>query len=88
MSTLFFCGSPVTDYPSALQSDTGRFAIYFSEMLAQGVYLPPSQFEAAFLSSAHSMDDIASTLKANRSALERVAQNLVTDQRTQKREGP
>ena len=49
MSTLFFTSQPVTDYRSALQSDTKRFAAYFGAMLERGIYLAPSQFEAAFL---------------------------------------
>jgi glutamate-1-semialdehyde 2,1-aminomutase len=71
MGTLFFTGDPVTDYASALKSDKAMFGRYFLEMLNQGVYLPPSQFEAAFLSAAHSEDDIAKTVSAHRKALER-----------------
>ncbi len=52
MLTLFFSDSPVTDYTTAKQSDTAKFAAFFRAMLERGVYLPPSQFEAAFLSDA------------------------------------
>jgi len=69
MSTLFFTHNPVTDYRSALASDTGRFAIYFREMLNQGIYLAPSQFEAGFVSIAHSNEDIDRTVETNRAAL-------------------
>ena len=53
MITVFFCAGPVTDYTTAKQSDTKRFARFFHAMLARGVYLPPAQFEAAFVSLAH-----------------------------------
>ncbi len=65
MLTLFFADSPVTDYRSAARSDTARFAVYFREMLAQGIYLPPSQFEALFLSAAHTGEDIGRILEAH-----------------------
>jgi len=70
MFTMFFSGSPVTDYQSALRADTKRFAAYFREMLQRGVYLPPSQFEAAFLSAAHTDQDIAKIVGAHKRALE------------------
>jgi glutamate-1-semialdehyde 2,1-aminomutase len=58
MFTLFFTPGPVTDLATAQASDTKRFQRFFQEMLAQGVYLPPSQFEAWFLSLAHSPEDL------------------------------
>jgi glutamate-1-semialdehyde 2,1-aminomutase len=64
MITLFFTDRPVTDYASATSSDTGMFARFFHEMLRRGVYLPPSQFEAWFISSAHNGPEIARTLAA------------------------
>jgi glutamate-1-semialdehyde 2,1-aminomutase len=64
MLTLFFQPGPVLDYDQAKRSDTARFARFFWEMLARGVYLPCSQFEAAFVSSAHSDDDIDQTVSA------------------------
>jgi glutamate-1-semialdehyde 2,1-aminomutase len=64
MFTLFFCGQPVTDYESAKRSDTARFGRFFRSMLKQGIYLAPSQFEAAFLSAAHTDEDIARTIAA------------------------
>jgi glutamate-1-semialdehyde 2,1-aminomutase len=69
MSTLFFTSTPVRDYKSALTSDTKRFATYFREMLLQGIYLAPSQFEAGFVSAAHTQADIDKTVEANRKAL-------------------
>jgi len=69
MFTLFFTEQHVTDYASAKTSDTNAFAGYFNAMLDQGIYLPPSQFEAAFLSAAHTERDIAQTLKAFKKSL-------------------
>ncbi len=66
MFTCFFTDGPVVDYESAKRSDTKRFAEYFHFMLERGVYLAPSQFEAAFLSAAHTDDDIARTAEAAR----------------------
>ncbi|MGH9355948.1 MAG: aspartate aminotransferase family protein, partial [Terriglobia bacterium] len=64
MLTAFFTAQPVTDYESARRADAGAFGCFFRAMLAHGVYLPPSQFEAAFLSAAHTEEDIAKTLAA------------------------
>ncbi|MGO8733770.1 MAG: glutamate-1-semialdehyde 2,1-aminomutase [Terriglobia bacterium] len=64
MFTCFFTREPVTDYASAKKSDTGKFALFFRSLLERGVYLPPSQFEAAFVSTAHSDADVALTLEA------------------------
>jgi len=68
MITVFFCAGPVTDYTTAKQSDTKRFARFFHAMLARGVYLPPAQFEAAFVSLAHGEAEIDETLAAARAA--------------------
>jgi glutamate-1-semialdehyde 2,1-aminomutase len=73
MLTIFFTGSPVTDYASAKTSNTERFAVYFQEMLAGNIYLPPSQFEAAFLSDAMGDEEITMLVKAARGALHAVA---------------
>jgi len=64
MFTFFFTPQPVTDWESARRSDTARFAKFFHFMLERGVYLAPSQFEAGFVSSAHSEADIAKTVDA------------------------
>ncbi|MGH9453324.1 MAG: aminotransferase class III-fold pyridoxal phosphate-dependent enzyme, partial [Terriglobia bacterium] len=64
MMTAFFTGHPVTDYGSAKHADTAAFALFFRSMLRRGVYLPPSQFEAAFVSGAHTEADIDQTVEA------------------------
>jgi glutamate-1-semialdehyde 2,1-aminomutase len=64
MFTWFFTDQPVTDWDSAKLADTGRFAIFHRSMLEQGIYLPPSQFEAAFVSAAHTDEDIRRTREA------------------------
>jgi glutamate-1-semialdehyde 2,1-aminomutase len=68
MFTFFFTDGPVTDYESAKRSDTARFGRFFRAMLERGVYLAPSQFEAAFVSAAHTEDDIRQTIAAARQA--------------------
>ncbi len=72
MFTLFFTDQAVTDYASAAKAERAKFADYFRGMLTRGIYLPPSQFEAAFLSSAHSSRDIEKTIAANLQALRQV----------------
>jgi len=66
MFTFFFTDAPVTDWESAKRSDTARFAKFFHFMLERGVYLAPSQFEAGFVSAAHSERDIQLTTEAAR----------------------
>jgi glutamate-1-semialdehyde 2,1-aminomutase len=66
MFTFFFTAGPVTDYDSARRSDTERFARFHRAMLEAGVYLAPSQFEASFVSAAHSDEDIAKTVEIAR----------------------
>jgi glutamate-1-semialdehyde 2,1-aminomutase len=68
MFTWFFTEGPVTDWNSASKSDTEAFGKFFRGMLENGVYLPPSQFEAAFLSTAHTEEDIQKTIAAARQA--------------------
>jgi glutamate-1-semialdehyde 2,1-aminomutase len=68
MFTYFFTDQPVTDYGSAKRSDTEKFARFFRLMLEQGIYMAPSQFEAAFVSAAHTAEDIAKTVQAARNA--------------------
>lgn len=69
MGTLFFTDRRVTDYEGARSCDAKRYAHYFHAMLKRGIYLPPSQFEAFFLSAAHGDDEIGQTLAAQREAL-------------------
>jgi glutamate-1-semialdehyde 2,1-aminomutase len=64
MMTLFFTAETVRDYASAKQADTGLYGRYFGKLLDRGVYFAPSQFEAGFVSLAHSDDDIDATLEA------------------------
>jgi glutamate-1-semialdehyde 2,1-aminomutase len=66
MFTFFFTPDPVTDFATAKKSDTQRFAAFFHWMLDHGIYLAPSQFEAAFLSAAHREEDIDYTIEAAR----------------------
>ncbi len=70
MLTLFFHDGPVHNYEDAKQSNTARFARFFWEMLARGVYLPCSQFEAAFVSAAHTESDIDHTIEAATEAIQ------------------
>ncbi|MBA3298159.1 MAG: glutamate-1-semialdehyde 2,1-aminomutase [Acidobacteria bacterium] len=71
--TPFFTGGPVRDYRTAAAADTTRYASFFREMLARGIYVPPSQFEAWFLSGAHTERDVTKTLKAARDAFKVIA---------------
>jgi len=64
MMTLFFTSEPVRDYDSARTADTARYAAYFRGMLERGIYFAPSQFEAAFLSTAHTDEDVDLTTRA------------------------
>lgn len=73
MLTAFFAEGPVTDWPSAAKSDTDRYARFFRAMLEEGIYLAPSQFECAFVSSAHSDADVERTIEAARSAMRAAA---------------
>jgi glutamate-1-semialdehyde 2,1-aminomutase len=66
MFTFFFTDQPVTDYASAKRCDTVKFGRFFRAMLDRGIYLAPSQFETAFVSAAHSDDDIGKTIAAAR----------------------
>jgi glutamate-1-semialdehyde 2,1-aminomutase len=68
MWTWFFTSSPVTNYDEAAKSDTAAFGRFHRAMLDQGVWLPPSQFESAFISTAHTDADIEATIAAARKA--------------------
>jgi glutamate-1-semialdehyde 2,1-aminomutase len=72
MVGMFFSNKPVLNYTDATASDTGAFGRFFHAMLDQGVHLPPSQFEAFFVSQAHSEDVIDATIKAASRAFEAV----------------
>src|ERR1051326_4422609 len=73
MFTWFFGGDQVTNWDTAVKADTKKFGRFHNAMLHAGVWLPPSQFEAAFLSAAHSEQDVDDTIAAAREALERNA---------------
>jgi glutamate-1-semialdehyde 2,1-aminomutase len=74
--TPFFTTSPVRDYASALVSNTSSYAAFFRGMLNRGIYPPPSQFEAWFLSAAHSDRDVKTTIAAARAAMKDVARRV------------
>jgi glutamate-1-semialdehyde 2,1-aminomutase len=66
MITFFFTDKPVTDYESAKTSDTKRFGRFFHALLERGIYWPPAQYEAAFVSGAHTQEDIEQTVATMR----------------------
>jgi glutamate-1-semialdehyde 2,1-aminomutase len=70
--TPFFTAQPVRDLASAMTADTARYAAFFRGMLARGIYPPPSQFEAWFLSGAHTERDVDGTVKAARAAMKEI----------------
>jgi len=76
MFTVFFSNYAVTSYISATQSNTRRYAVFFHELLKRGVYLPPSQFEAAFVSTAHTSEVMKKAKKAFSKALDVIASLL------------
>jgi len=71
--TMFLGRDSITDADEARRSDTAKFATYFHRMLERGIYLPPSQFEAMFLSLAHSVADIDATVNAAQESLRDLA---------------
>jgi len=71
--TPFFTNRPVRDYQSATSADTRQYAAFFRGMIARGIYPPPSQFEAWFLSAAHTARDVERTIDAARAAMKEVA---------------
>jgi len=73
LSTIFFASQPVTNYTDAKRSDTKRYARFFREMLDRGIFLAPSQFEAAFVSAAHTAADIDRTVSAAAAVLKNIA---------------
>ena len=79
MFQIFFTSQPVVDYATAKLADTRKFQAYFQELLKQGVFIPPSQFETCFLSTAHSEEDLTFTVAAFGKALQAASK---TDART------
>jgi glutamate-1-semialdehyde 2,1-aminomutase len=73
LATLFFAADPVRNYADAKRADTKRYARFFREMLERGIFIAPSQFEAAFVSAAHNTEDITRTIDAARDSLKAIA---------------
>ena len=73
LATLFFASGPVRNYNDAKRSDTKRYARFFREMLDRGIFLAPSQFEAAFVSAAHTAEDMSRTIAAARDSLQAIS---------------
>jgi glutamate-1-semialdehyde 2,1-aminomutase len=73
--TPFFTDRPVRDYASATSADTGQYARFFRGLIRRGIYPPPSQFEAWFLSTAHTARDVDKTIVAARAAMKDVTKN-------------
>ena len=73
LATIFFTSDAVRSYSDAKRSDTKRYARFFREMLERGIFLAPSQFEAAFVSAAHTTSDVERTIAAARESLKAVA---------------
>jgi glutamate-1-semialdehyde 2,1-aminomutase len=73
LSTVFFTAEPVRNYANAKRSDTRRYARFFREMLDRGIFFAPSQFEAAFVSAAHTSQDIDRTLAAAHESLQAIS---------------
>ncbi len=76
MFTIFFSAGPVTNWATARQADIAQFAAFFTSMLESGVYLPPSQFESSFLSTAHGAHEISLTLHAAQRAFKNLSTNF------------
>jgi glutamate-1-semialdehyde 2,1-aminomutase len=72
MMTCFFVKEPVTDFESAMRADTGLYGQYYRQMLAGGVWLAPSQFEAAFLSAAHDREHLEKALMVTESSFKKL----------------
>jgi glutamate-1-semialdehyde 2,1-aminomutase len=72
MMCMFFTEEPVEDFNGAIKSNTEMYGKYFHEMLKRGIYLAPAQFEALFISTAHTNDDLDKTIKAHKESLEKI----------------
>ena len=73
MMTCFFTSDPVTDFKSAMKADTERYGQHFRQMLATGIWLAPSQFEAAFVSAAHDRIHLKKALDMTESSFKKLA---------------
>ena len=75
MMTCFFTDAPVTDFDSAMQANTDRYGQHFRQMLADGIWLAPSQFEAAFVSAAHDKTHLQKALESIKFSLAKLAES-------------
>ena len=73
--TIFFNENPIKNYDDAKKSDTKKFAKFFTEMLDRGIFLPPSQYEALFISAAHTEAEIDHTIQAAKESIEAMRQS-------------
>ncbi len=73
MMTCFFTEGPVTDFNSAMTADTEKYGQHFRQMLAGGIWLAPSQFEAAFVSAAHDASQLETALNMTESSFKKLA---------------
>jgi glutamate-1-semialdehyde 2,1-aminomutase len=71
--TMFFSAEPVTDFTSAMKADTTRYAEHYCNLLGQGIYLAPSQFEVAFISAAHTANDLEKLQKMTEWSFKKMA---------------
>jgi glutamate-1-semialdehyde 2,1-aminomutase len=69
MFQIYFTGNDVKNYNDAKTSDVDKFAIYFQELMKNGIFIPPSQFECCFLSQSHSREDLENTIHKIESSL-------------------
>jgi len=74
MMCMFFTEEKVDDFKSAVGSDTNLYGNYFHEMLQRGIYLAPAQFEALFVSTAHTKEDLDKTIAAHKESLAKILQ--------------
>lgn len=74
LMTGFFTDSPVTDFQSAMKSDADRYGLHYRQMLSKGIYLAPSQFEVAFISAAHSQEDLEKGIKMTEWSFKKLAE--------------
>lgn len=88
MFTCFFTSGQVCNYGDAMSANQQRFAAFHRSMLESGIWLPPSQFEAGFLSTAHTMEDIDQTVDVGASALSRIPVEEVRDRQPKIKPGP
>ena len=70
---MFFTEEPVNDFRGAVKSDTALYGKYFHEMLKRGIYLAPAQFEALFVSSVHTKEDLNKTIAAHEEAINAIS---------------